>query len=302
MAALASWLDAQAHQGQWLVRIEDVDQTRCQPTHTEHILRQLSAHGLCSTGPVCLQSTRSHLYEAALAQLLEKAWVYPCNCSRKRIQSALSSDGRNRPRHEEIVYPGLCRNTPISPQQGVAWRLHQRRVCGIQSMPENCGYWVHWHDRRLGAQAQDVISAVGDFVLKRSDVLFAYQLAVTVDDATQGVTHVVRGEDLADNTARQIVLQHALGYATPVYLHTPLVVGQNGEKLSKQNGASPLPTDTAVANLCQAARSLDLHSPSPDTAISDCLSQWVHEWRLKYPSTIETSCTENPTKPHLSHF
>jgi glutamyl-Q tRNA(Asp) synthetase len=141
---------------------------------------------------------------------------------------------------------------------------------------------VEWSDRRLGTQQQDVTSEVGDFVLRRADGLFAYQLAVVVDDAAQGVTHVVRGEDLADNTARQILLQRALGYPTPQYLHTPLVLGANGEKLSKQNGALAIDTSTPQAAwgaLVRAGQVLGLDSAdSPNPSIEALLAHWVSKW------------------------
>ena len=143
---------------------------------------------------------------------------------------------------------------------------------------------VHWTDRRLGPQSQHVASAVGDFVLRRADGLWAYQLAVVVDDAAQGITHVVRGEDLADNTARQIVLQQALGLPTPRYLHTPLVLGPNGEKLSKQNAAQPLPAGQEPDNLQRAAQALGL--PAGQTGTPDALlAGWIPHWQQRYPVT-----------------
>ena len=153
--------------------------------------------------------------------------AYPCACSRKDIELALAAQGRTHERHGELVYPGTCRSG-LGGRPARAWRLRTRDEV------------VHWHDRRLGPQQQHVEREVGDFVLKRADGLWAYQLAVVVDDGLQGITQVVRGEDLADNTARQILVQRALGLPTPGYLHTPLVLGANGEKLSKQNGAQPL--------------------------------------------------------------
>ena len=145
---------------------------------------------------------------------------------------------------------------------------------------------THWADRRLGPQQQNVEAEVGDFVLKRADGCTTYQLAVVVDDAAQNISHVVRGEDLADNTARQIVLQHALGLPTPIYLHTPLVLGANGEKLSKQNGAAPLDTTTpgaALAALARAAQVLGLSAPSGDNT-GDALGAWVAEWAHTFAS------------------
>lgn len=143
---------------------------------------------------------------------------------------------------------------------------------------------MRWHDRRLGPQQQDVASAVGDFVLRRADGLWAYQLAVVVDDADQGITHVVRGEDLADNTPRQILLQRALGVPAPLYLHTPLVLGQDGEKLSKQNGAQALDLANPASALDAAARVLGLAPPDPafGGSVADALQGWVLAWRRNY--------------------
>ena len=240
VAALASWLDARAHGGQWLVRIEDVDGPRCPAGMDQIILGQLDALGLRPDEPPVWQSRRGVLYEAALNRLMASGHAYGCACTRAEIAAAAGP----RPRHGELVYPGTCRSgTNGRPVR--AWRL---RVEGR----------VDWHDRRLGAQSQDLEAEVGDFVLKRADGLWAYQLAVVVDDAAQGITDVVRGEDLADNTPRQIALQRALGLPTPRYLHTPLVLAADGHKLSKQNGAAALDLSDPAARLRAAAQSLGL--------------------------------------------
>ena len=141
---------------------------------------------------------------------------------------------------------------------------------------------IHWHDRRLGAQQQHLSTEVGDFVLKRADGLWAYQLAVVVDDAAQGITHVVRGEDLADNTPRQIALQRALGLPTPRYLHTPLVLGVDGEKLSKQNGAQALDLNDPARALREAARHLGLDSSKDEQCVTDLLTGWVAAWQSRF--------------------
>jgi glutamyl-Q tRNA(Asp) synthetase len=272
VAALASWLDARAHGGKWLVRIEDVDTPRCVPGADQTILQQLAACGLHPDEPPAWQSQRTALYQQALDTLLAKQLAYPCGCSRKDIEKALQRSGLEKPRHGELVYPGTCRNG-LQGKEGRAWRL--RTAISVPNSPvapveyaqaatetiANSSPIVHWTDGRLGPQQQDVARAVGDFVLKRADGLFAYQLAVVVDDAAQGITHVVRGEDLTDNTARQILLQRALGLPTPEYLHTPLVLDAMGEKLSKQNGAQPVDTSTPQAArnaLVCAARVLGL--------------------------------------------
>ncbi len=273
VAALASWLDARAYGGQWLVRIEDVDRPRCVPGADQVILRQLAECGLHSDAPVVWQSQRGALYQQALAQLTDAGHAYACVCSRKDIEAALAAQGQARPRNAELVYPGTCRSGLHGPRhrQALAWRLR---------LPDDA--CVHWVDRRLGAQQQDVAAQVGDFVLRRADGLFAYQLAVVVDDATQGITDVVRGEDLADNTARQILLQRALGLPTPRYLHLPLVLGANGEKLSKQNGAQALDTANPLAALRQAGAVLDLPLHAGAATPGAWLALAVHDWAQRW--------------------
>jgi glutamyl-Q tRNA(Asp) synthetase len=264
VAALASWLDARAQGGQWLVRIEDVDTTRCLSGMDQIILQQLSDCGLHSDQPVLIQSQRTPLYQTALDALVASGHAYPCACSRKDIEQSLQSKGQTKPRHGELAYPGTCR-TGLQGRSPRAWRLRLS------------GELVHWTDRRLGAQEQDVAAEVGDFILKRADGCHAYQLAVVVDDAAQGITDVVRGEDLADNTARQILLQRALSLPTPRYLHTLLVLGPDGNKLSKQNGAQALNLDDPLATLNAAARALGLQPCS--VGIADALANWTIQWR-----------------------
>ena len=305
VAALASWLDARAHGGQWLVRIEDVDTPRTVVGATQRILQQLSACGLNVDEPVVLQSQRSSTHQQAIDGLIEAGLAYPCTCSRKDIAAALQQCGWTRARHGELVYPGTCRpNTPPQPCEtplapgtnptACAWRL-RTDIYMENRPPAPVNYAqattnlvansiIHWHDRWLGTQQQNVVTEVGDFVLKRADDCFTYQLAVVVDDAAQGITHVVRGVDLADNTARQIVLQQALGLPTPQYLHTPLVVGANGEKLSKQNGAQALDTsspDAALDALRHAAGALGL-PPAPHRTGHEALAMWTSAWQANH--------------------
>lgn len=267
VAALASWLDARANGGRWLVRIEDVDTPRCVAGADETILRQLAACALVADEPPVWQSARGQLYAAALDRLIAATRAYPCACSRKNIEDALARLGRARPRHGELVYPGTCREG-LHGRAARAWRF--RVEPGV----------VRWSDRRLGAQQQDVDREVGDFVLRRADGLWAYQLAVVADDAEQGITQVVRGEDLADNTARQIQLQGALGLPKPGYLHTPLVLGANGEKLSKQNGAQPLDASDPLRALNAAATTLGL--PTHGGSVAEALLAWQGQWRDSY--------------------
>ena len=272
VAALASWLDARAHQGRWLVRIEDVDTPRCVPGAGRTILEQLAQCGLVPDEPPVYQSQRGALYQDALDSLTTRGLAYPCACTRQDIARALAALGQARERHGELVYPGTCRDG-LHGRTARAWRLDTQ-----------AGPPISWQDRLLGPQSQDVAREVGDFVLKRADGLWAYQLTVVVDDAAQGITDIVRGEDLADNTARQILLQRALGLPLPRYLHTPLVLGANGEKLSKQNGAQALDSSRPLALLRQAGAVLGLPSDSDSAAMPQAwLLQAVPLWaaRLK---------------------
>ncbi|CAN5220621.1 tRNA glutamyl-Q(34) synthetase GluQRS [soil metagenome] len=258
VAALASWLDARAHGGRWLVRIEDVDLPRCVPGAAEAILDQLQLCGLTADEAPVWQSTRGALYAAALQKLRDAGWAYDCACTRREIELAAQASGTPKPRHGDLVYPGTCRTG-----------LHGKpaRATRVLTSATNAAPWpalsIAWQDRRLGAQQQDLTQAIGDFVLKRADGLWAYQLAVVVDDAAQGVTHVVRGEDLADNTPRQIHLQRLLGLHTPIYLHTPLVRGADGEKLSKQNGAQALDLGDPLVALRSAGGVLGIECDAP---------------------------------------
>ncbi len=268
VAALASWLDARAHGGQWLVRIEDVDTSRCIAGADQLILQQLATCRLVPDAPAMWQSQRSEAYQTALNTLIAKGWAYPCGCSRKEIEDAQALMGHARERHTAAVYPGTCRDG-LNGKAARAWRLNVQRVIDELRLATP----LTWQDRLLGLQQQDVAKEVGDFVLRRADGLWAYQLAVVVDDAAQGITHIVRGEDLTDNTARQIVLQHALGLATPCYMHTPLVLGENGEKLSKQNGAEALDLSNPLAAMNAAAARLNLAPQSG--SVSDAMDFWV---------------------------
>ena len=273
VAALASWLDARAHGGQWLVRIEDVDTPRCIPGADPLILQQLATCGLVPDAPVMRQSQRGEVYQAALDTLIAKDWAYPCGCSRKDIEDAQAAMGHTRERHQAAVYPGTCRNG-LKGEAARAWRLNVQRVIDDLKLAKP----LVWHDRLLGKQQQDVAKEVGDFVLRRADGLWAYQLAVVVDDAAQGITHIVRGADLCDNTARQIVLQHALGLPTPHYLHTPLVLGEKGEKLSKQNGAEALDLSDPLLALQTAAQALGLPKADEGAHITQAIATWTAAW------------------------
>lgn len=249
--ALGSWLHARAHNGKWLLRIEDLDQPRCIPGADKIIIQQLLACGLEWDDDVEYQSKRTSFYQNALNELIESKKSFACRCTRKQIEDALLTLGHKKQRHEELIYPGTCR--------------HKRDIV------EPCAW-------RLLVEDDDLRNTVGDFVLRRADGIFTYQLAVVVDDALQGVTHVVRGADLLDNTPRQIYLQKQLGFKKPHYLHLPLVLDENNEKLSKQTLAKAIHTDSAENSLkaLQAAakhlglRDEGLHEKSPQK-----LSKWL---------------------------
>ncbi len=272
VAALASWLDARAQRGRWLVRIEDTDGPRCVPGADREILRQLDVLRLRPDEPPVWQSQRQALYQQALDGLVQRGLAYPCGCTRRDIEVALSAQGHEHQRHEERVYPGTCRDG-LHGKPARAWRLR----CGTEDAPTR----IDWQDRRLGPQRQDLTHAVGDFVLKRADGCWAYQLAVVVDDAQQGITHVVRGEDLADNTPRQIWLQRQLQAPLPAYLHLPLVLDARGEKLSKQHGAPPLALDDPLAALRTAGQALQLpgvDAGDVDTWLTRATEAWARRW------------------------
>lgn len=268
VAAMASYLDARAHGGKWLLRIEDIDEARTMPGADEAILQALNAFGMQWDGEVVWQSGRKQLYQAAFERL--QTHVYPCGCTRREIADSrvgIASDGA-------AIYPGTCRTGLAAGRTARAYRL---RVPD----PSDPAGWIGFEDRWLGRQVQQLATAVGDFVLKRADGFWAYQLAVVVDDAEQGVTHVVRGADLLDSTARQIYLQRLLKVATPDYLHVPVVSNAQGEKLSKQTGARALGINSPLAELMQAARFLEL--PIAEAAsIAHFWEQATAAWRRRF--------------------
>lgn len=291
VAALASWLDARAAGGRWLVRIEDVDTPRCSSQAGETLLRQLADLGLRADEAPLWQSQRTTAYQQALDALVRSGLAYPCACSRADIAAAHAAAGRTPTRHRPLPYPGTCR-AGLQGRAPRAWRFACEKYWP-KWHPTQCGQaqdasfsiannLLTWTDRRLGVQAQNVPAEVGDFVLQRADGLWAYQLAVVVDDAAQGITHVVRGEDLADNTPRQLLLQAALGLPAPRYLHTPLVRGADGEKLSKQHGAPPLDMSAPLKALQRAAEKLGLSPVPAQTCVADALAHWVMAWRALY--------------------
>ena len=267
VAAMASYLDARSHDGTWLVRIEDIDEARTMPGAAEGILHTLRSLGMQWDGEVAWQSRRTALYEAAFERL--HGHTYACGCTRREIADSrigVASDGA-------AVYPGTCRHGLALGKQPRALRL-----C-VPDRADGADI-VTFDDAWMGRVTQHLATEVGDFVLKRADGYWAYQLAVVVDDADQSVTHVVRGADLLDSTARQIYLQRLLGYPTPDYLHVPVVVNGAGEKLSKQTGARELDLGRPLASLLAAAAFLGLAIPAC-ASLEEFWRQAVDAWRAR---------------------
>lgn len=266
VAAVGSYLDARTQRGEWLVRMEDVDRPRNVPGAAEHILATLEAFGFAWDGPVLWQSARDAAYEAVLAALRHAGRAYPCACSRKEI-----ADSARRPAVDGgLAYPGTCRDGLPPGRAERAWRL---RVDDSE---------MSFVDRLQGRVAQHLEHDVGDFVLRRADGLFAYQLAVVVDDAAQGITDIVRGADLLDSTPRQLWLQQCLGYPQPRYAHLPVAANAAGEKLSKQTLAPALAADSAAGELVRALRFLGQEAP-PELARGRPADvwAWAHEhWQF----------------------
>ena len=264
--ALASRLDALAHGGHWLLRIEDLDPPRELPGSTAAIVDVLARLGFRPDAPIVFQSSRHPLYLHAFERLQAAGLVYPCSCTRREIADSLSRAGQTRARNREAVYPGTCRNGMPAGRSARAWRLRVDDAV------------IDWTDRSGRRFDDHLAEEVGDFVLRRADGLWAYQLAVVVDDAAQGVTDVVRGDDLIGSTSRQILLQHLLGLPTPRYLHLPVVAGDDGEKLSKQNGALPIDLDTAGEALNAALAHLGL-PPLATSSLNRFWTEATEAWR-----------------------
>jgi glutamyl-Q tRNA(Asp) synthetase len=261
VAALASWLDARAHGGVWLVRIEDLDPPRESPGAAEEILQTLADFGLESDEPVVRQSRRSALYRAALERLRAAGLVYACRCSRSEVTAAAREQGL-----PAGVYPGTCRELGLADGPGRALRVR------VPKEP------VSFMDRAFGRYTQNLEPDVGDFVLRRADGYWSYQLAVVVDDAAQRITDIVRGADLLDNTPRQIALQRMLGLTQPRYLHVPVVLAPDGQKLSKQTGATALDRGDPVSELQRAAAFLGM-PPAAARSCDQLLQAAVRWWR-----------------------
>lgn len=278
VAAVASYCDAKAHAGKWLVRMEDVDKPREMAGAGDTILRTLEAFGFAWDGEILLQSQRTNIYAETLKQLQAHNDIYPCTCTRKEIADSSRITGI-----DGAIYPKKCYqkianlstsdfNASASPMDTASWRINV-----------DDANIITFKDAIQGDISQLLARDIGDFVLKRKDGLFAYQLAVVVDDAAQGITHVVRGADLLDSTPRQIYLQQLLGIKTPQYAHVPLVTNAQGEKLSKQTLAQALESSGATIALFDALRFLGQHPPTDiKNATLDDVWRWaIANWQLE---------------------
>jgi glutamyl-Q tRNA(Asp) synthetase len=258
VTALGSYLEARKHQGIWLVRMEDLDTPRTIAGASDDILHTLEALGLTWDEEVLYQSQRTPAYAEALQKLLHSGMAYPCACSRKEIaDSALHGI-------EGQIYPGTCRKGLPPDKQARAWRVRtdMREEAVRTERSAQTRSSIDFEDALQGHLTQHLEHEVGDFVVKRADGLFAYQLAVVVDDAFQSITHVVRGADLLTSTPRQIYLQHLLGLVTPSYLHLPIVINAQGEKLSKQTLATPVDVKKPSVALLHALAFLRQEPPA----------------------------------------
>lgn len=260
LTALASYLDARSHGGIWRVRMEDLDPPREMPGAADGILRTLEQYGLHWDGEVILQSRRHADYEDAVQRLLQQHLAFCCTCSRKDLQD-----------QGALAYPGTCRGRVESPSSPHAIRVQ------VDTAP------IHFHDLIQGDCTFNLQQEGGDFIIRRRDGLHAYHLAVVVDDAAQGITHIVRGSDLLDSTPRHIHLQHRLGLPTPIYAHLPVIVNAQGQKLSKQTFAPPLPPTDPVPLLLCCLRMLGQPVPAELVQASrDELLHWsAAHWRLE---------------------
>ncbi len=263
LAATASFLDARAHRGKWLLRMEDLDKPREVAGAADDILRTLTAFGFQWDGEVVYQSQQIQRYQAILEDLKQQQLVYPCGCSRREIAdiAKAGSDG--------LIYPGTCRNG-LHGKPERAWRLLVPDA--VISVEDRIQSKIQQHTRR----------DVGDFILRRADGIFAYQLAVVADDAWQGVTHIVRGADLLKSTPRQVLLQRTLNYPTLKYAHLPVATDRSGQKLSKQNRAEPVKVEENGRVLCEVLALLGLQPPA-DLAASTLSDIWcwaIQHWQI----------------------
>lgn len=268
VAALGSFLDARAQNGRWLLRIDDLDAPRCPPGTDTDIIDTLLRHGLQFDGDPIWQSRQYDRYQEALADLSRDDHLFWCDCSRSQLKR-MAGAGRIREGLAGPVYPGTCRHRLSPPDHPAGIRF--RVPSGMLILP----------DRQLGEIRQDPSEELGDVLLKRSDGPMAYHLANVVDDADMGITHVVRGADLAELTPVHVRLQQALKLDPPSYMHLPVLYGPDGRKLSKSNQAEPLRSDRALENLDQAAQALGL-PPAEYGDIETQLASWIDAWRERY--------------------
>lgn len=262
VAAVGSWLAARHAGGEWMVRVEDIDPPREVPESAASILATLDAFGMPPDGPVMYQSTRGEAYEAAFARLKADGHVFPCWCSRADLAV-----------HGGMHRHGQCVAAP-DPDRAPAWRLHT---------PDET---IRWDDDLQGPQSENLLEVAGDFVIRRVEGLWAYQLACVVDDHAQGITHVVRGADLLESTARQIYLQRLLGLPTPGYLHLPLVLDADGRKLSKSAAALPVDPAQPLPALGLALQRLGLEAPAGAGSPHELLHAALNEFK---PASLRRS-------------
>lgn len=263
VAALGSFLDARHHRGEWIVRMEDLDRPRTVAGAADSILRGLQIFGLEWDGEVEYQSHRDEAYEDAFHELKRADLVYPCACTRRDLRA------HGRMGHEGPIYAGTCRNGLASGKTPRTWRVRTHSDC------------ITVQDQIQGPLRQQVESEVGDFIVRRADGLYAYQLAVVIDDAWQGITHVVRGADLLPSTPRQIYLQRRLGLPTPTYAHLPVVSDPTGLKLSKQSFAPAVDmTKPATALLAALGHLHQPLPPQPFGLVRELISWSIDQWDI----------------------
>ena len=265
IAAVASFCESKQQQGRWLVRMEDLDKPREVKGAANTILQQLEAFGFEWDGEILFQSQRANAYTAVLEQLKNKQLIYPCTCTRKEI-----ADSSHQLGIDGVIYPRTCLQHPLKPNVAKAWRI---KTDDLE---------IRFNDAIQGSVHQNISRQVGDFILKRADGLFAYQLAVVADDAAQGITHIVRGADLLDSTPRQIYLQRCLNYHTPQYVHVPIATNALGEKLSKQTLAKSLNIQIASHLLFDALQFLGQQPPAElkSTTLHEMWSWAFAHWQL----------------------
>jgi glutamyl-Q tRNA(Asp) synthetase len=285
--AIGGWLDAKTNHGRWLLRIEDVDYPRCVAGAAQHIMHTLQRFELHWDGEVMVQSQRNSAYKSALTQLTQLGLTYPCGCTRKDVEDLQGQ----RQRNTTAIYPGTCR-------QGLAPGKTARSIRFKASETP-----VKWLEFDSGEQQENVSAQSGDFVIQRADGLWAYQLAVVVDDIVQGITDVVRGSDLSDSTGKQIALFRALQAEAPCYWHLPLVLNDAGEKLSKQSGATALNLACPVAEMNRAFKVFglpDIAVETPGQWLAEAMPLWANyrgERAFKPPSKAATGALGRPLPP-----